>query len=261
MAAAAAMLPAFPAHGGIQPSELMVTWDASSDAAGPAHFNWATLGDAPIFGEHSFEGDNRTWTGWLYTGTDSGANNEWTLSWSIVFNDGSDGVAAGDSSFVSTYIVVTNNLTTTQNFDSLITLPIDRLIVSPMMHGGIEGSVTDLTLDDATVSAPTGSRIYSPQIDGFDESAGFLLEDPFSVNAGFLQQMPIDPVRFGEPTLEAASRDATTDIGILLDFDLSGGDSVTLIADFEISSIPGPGAVSVLALAGLLTGRRRRRRA
>ncbi len=257
--AAAAILVTGPVQAGVQPPGFSMMWDAGGDSAGAKEMNWSTIGDFPVFGEHVMPDSTRSWTGWLYTGTDSGLIDEWTLSWSVVFHEAADGVATGGGAFVTTHIVITNNLLTTQNFTSQLTLPLAKSVLSPMMRGEIFGMLTDLTLDEATLWAPTGSRIYTPRIDGFDESVGYLLSDPYELTAQVLSQAQVGPASFGVPALEAASRDATESIGMFLNFDLTAGDSVALIASLEILPVPAAGALPLLPGFGLLAGRRRRR--
>ena len=154
-----------------------------------------------------------------------------------------------------------NDQFNTQNFSLLMSLPVNAVLVNPLERGSIVGTVTDLTLDDATVSAPTGSQIYTPMIDGVAEAAGLLMTDPFFTDAGgILFSNTVGPADFGVPVPIAASQDADSTIAILLDFDLTGGDSASFTAIFEVLPIPGPGGLPALAALGLLAGRRRRRR-
>ncbi len=245
------------------PPDFLMTWDASGDAVGENTYNWNQFGDNPVFGSYSkIPNSNETWTGWQYTGNLAGPQNEWSLQWNCVFNNDVGGVATGGGSFVTANIVVTNNdQFNVQNFSLLMTLPVGRALVTPLERGSIVGTVTDLTLDDATVSAPVGGRIYTPFIDGVAEAPGFLMADPFTANAGGpLFTSTVGPQDFGVPAPVAANAAAAnTSISILLDFDLTGGDSAQFTAIFEVLPIPGPGGLPVLAALGFLAGRRRRR--
>jgi hypothetical protein len=128
-------------------------------------------------------------------------------------------------------------------------------------RGSLVGTITDLTFDDATVFAPVGGRIYTPLINGSSEPPGFLMVDPFSESAGGpLFSGTIGPADFGIPVPVAASQTVDSSIGILLDFDLTAGDSASFTAIFEVI-IPAPAGLSILAALGLVAGRRRRRQA
>ncbi len=257
VAATAAAVVSGAAFGG--PTAFQVIWDASQDGNGPIVYDWTVTGDAPVYGTYSLPGDTQSWTGWLYQGSASDPNGEWTLSWTSIFD--TPGTAqAGGGAFVATNIVVTNNFPGTENFQLQFILPLDQAIVSPLIRGAIDGSVTDLTFDSATVLAPVGSQIYTPLIDSIGETTGFLLSDPYSVTAGFLGNALVGPADFGlESPLAAAEPVADTSIGILLNFDLTAGDSVSLNAFFELLPLPAPAGLPLLA-AGALACRGRRRR-
>jgi hypothetical protein len=51
----------------------------------------------------------------------------------------------------------------------------------------------------------------------------------------------------------------TTDIGIVLRFQLTPGDTAAIISDFEIVEVPEPGTLSLGLLAGALLFLRRQR--
>ena len=109
------------------------------------------------------------------------------------------------------------------------------------------------------VFAPAGSRIYTPMIDGTPEVDGFLMTDPFEQNAGgSFQSSVVGPADFGIPAPIDTSQTVDASIGILLDFDLTSGDSASFTAIFEVL-IPAPAGLPLLAVLGLVAGRRRRR--
>jgi hypothetical protein len=251
------------AFGQGQAPDFRMIWDVSGDTSGPVDYSWGDVGGAPGgfgslngYGDWSLPGNEGIWSGWSYSGTLDGSSvggGSWELQWTTVFGQTDTGA------FVVTNIVVTNNDPLMQTFDSEMVLPLGLPFLTPTMRGSISGNLTELTFDDAMVAAPIGSRIYAPRIDGLDEQAGYLMTDPFSVTAGFLEQIPVGPQDFGLPVPIVASQDADTNISILLSFDLSGGDSVGLNAVFEIIAIPGPGGIGLLAALGVIARRRRRR--
>ncbi len=248
------------ARAGFTPPPFLMTWDADGDAVGPNMYNWdpkyGGFGTMHGWGDWMVDKSDDIWTGWRYSGDLVGPSDLWDLSWNCVFYDGSGTAASGTSAFVTANIVVTNNSNSTQGFSLLMSLPVARAILSPLERGSIVGTVTDLSFDDALVSAPPGGSIYTSRIDTVDEVS--LLSDPFSQAAGGpLQSHVVGPADFGLPNVIPASQDVDSSIAILLSFRLSAHDSASFTAIFEV--IPGPGALPVLAAFGLLGGRRRRR--
>ena len=271
VAGALAAVVLLPSTAQAQP-DLRMIWTAGDNDA--INYNWNDVngqpggfGDYNGFGGWNVPGNEAIWEGYNYTGTlvGSGAGGEpgappgfWTLQWNCVFNDAVGGAAAGGGAFVTANLVVTNNdPINIQNFSLLMSLPVGAILL-PEERGSVVGTVTDINFDDATVFAPVGSQIYTPRIDGVDEAPGFLLQDPFNASAGGpLQSGPVGPADFGIPVWVPSSQAVDTDIGILLSFDLTPGDSASFTAIFEVA-IPGPGTLPLLAF-GLLGGRRRRR--
>ncbi|MHC5007167.1 MAG: hypothetical protein ACYTGF_07400 [Planctomycetota bacterium] len=255
-----------------QPDFRMV-WTAGDNAA--VDYSWNDVNGQPGgFGDYNgfagwnVPGNEAVWEGYNYTGTLVGSGQSgnpgdppgfWTLQWNCVFNDNVSGVAGPGGAFVTANLVVTNNdPINIQNFSLLMSLPVGAIVL-PEERGSVVGTVTDITFDDATVFAPVGSQIYTPRIDGVDEAPGFLLQDPFQASAGGpLQSGPVGPADFGVPVWVPSSQSIDTDIGILLSFDLTPGDSASFTAIFEVQPVPGPAALPLLAF-GLLGSRRRRR--
>ena len=238
-----------------------MTWDVSNDGIGANTYNWdpahGGLGQLNPFGDYNVPHNEGTWTGWNYTGTLEGPNNRWHLEWSCVFYDASGATTAGTSGFVVANIVVTNFSANTENFTLLMSNALARPIAAPLERGSIAGTVTDLTGEDATVSAPIGRQIFKSLIDTDDDNT--LMGDPFFQTAGGPNLTgSVGPASFGVPALIPGSQDADNSIGIFLDFDLSTGDAASFTAIFEIL-VPSPAALPVVAMFGLLGGRRRRR--
>ena len=242
------------------PPNFLMTWDVSNDGIGQNTYNWTSYGNQPAFGSWIIgQGPLQTgpWTGWNYNGDLPGPSGLWNLHWDCVFNNDVGGVATGAGAFVTANIVVTNNDVFTQNFNLLMTLPVLRVISpAPKERGSNGGTVTDLTGDSATVSAPAGSRIYTPRIDGADEFPGFLMVAPFSTTAGFFNSVNF-AADFGIPVTVQSTQVVDTSIAIRLNFDLTAGDSASFTSIFEVIPIPGPGGIAILAALGLMRRRRR----
>jgi hypothetical protein len=250
-------------HAGLTAPEFLMTWDANQDGLPSNTYNWDAghggFGTLHPFGDHSVgQGQpphmqSGPWSGWAYTGTLT--NSLWTLEWNCVFNDDLSNTASGTGAFVIANIVVTNNSPATQNFSLLMSMPVARTISNPQVGGSVVGTVTDLTFDNATVSAPLGQSIYTARIDGVDEQQ--LMAAPFAQSAGGpLQSSVVGPDSFGQPLPVPGSQAVDTSIAIFLNFDLTAGDSGSFTAIFEV--VPAPGVVPVLAMFGLIARRRRR---
>lgn len=241
-----------------QPPDFLMTWDASNDGVAPYEFNWEDVGE--VKGPGHF--DWPPWgvvPAWNYHGSLPGpGGNSWNLAWSCLFNDGV-AVSATGPRFVLANVVITNTDTNEQSFSLLMTLPIAGVIVTPQERGSITGTVSDIFGDGATLSAPDGSRIYTPGIDGADEASGFLMNDPFSQSAGPFLSALVGPAEFGMPVPVPASQDVDAGISLQLQFDLTPGDSASFSLAFEVMPVPGPGAVALLGALGVLGVRRRRR--
>ena len=209
------------------PPDFNMGWTAGDDDT--INYNWTTgQGSLNGFGDWTVPLSEQVWSGWNYTGTLVGL--DWELMWNCVFNANSGGGGA----FITANIVVTNNDAVNQNFSLLMTLP-TGFLGQLVERGSIVGTVTDLTFDDATVFAPTGGRIYTPIIDGANEVPGYLMIDPFSESAGGpLFSNTVGPADFGVPAPVDASQIVDDSIGILIDFDLTAGDSASFTSIFQV---------------------------
>ncbi len=237
-----------------EPPDFLMTWDASNDGVAPATFNWKDVGE--LKGPGYF--DWPPWgvvTAWNYHGSLAGPGGEWwDLAWNCLFNDGVPVLTAGTGPFVLANVVITNTDIVNQSFSLLMTLPVPHALVAPQEGGSIVGTVTDLFGDGATVSAPEGSRIYTPGIDGEDEAPGFLMNAPFSQSAAPFADALVGPAAFG---VVPASQDIDIGISLLLAFELTPGDSASFSLVFEVIPVPGPGGLALLGALGALGVRRR----
>ncbi len=238
----------------LTPPGFSMGWTVGTDDT--INYDWTQYGTLNGFDDWDVPGSGQVWTGWNYAGTLVGGVGAWQLDWNCVFNAGPTGA------FVTANIVVTNNDIVNQNFSLLMTLPTGMLglMANLTERGSVVGTITDLTFDDATVFAPVGGRIYTPMVDGSPEMPGFLMVDPFSESAGGpLFSNSVGPADFGIPAAVGVSQDVDSSIGILLSFDLTPGDSASFTAIFEVL-IPGPAGLPLLVVAGMMAGRKRRRR-
>ncbi len=205
------------AHGG-NPPAFLISFDASGDGQGPLVLTCDDFGGA-VFG-----GD-----AWSCGGSAVEPTGLWEFRFDSVFN----GDHAG--AFITANIDVTNKASTTVSFAVEFSLSPGMAIRSPVHDGSLAGQLTDLTFDDATVSAPVDGSIYTALIDTTAEA--FLLADPFSQNAGGpMFSNTVGPADFGIPDPVPPSQDVDDSIGIPLSFDLSPGDRVGFTAVYEITS-------------------------
>jgi hypothetical protein len=118
--------------------------------------------------------------------------------------------------------------------------------------------MTDNTGDGATVSAATGSALYTALIDGASVQA--LYAAPQSFSSGAFLSGNIPNTAFGTPIPSQAGPPVASSIGIRLDFLLTPGDSASFTSNFVVV-VPEPGTALLFGagLVGLgLLGSRRR---
>jgi MYXO-CTERM domain-containing protein len=210
-------------------------FDVSSSGGPAMSFNAANYGN-------NWANGNGTFT---FTGQQS--NQGFDLGWSVIANP---------DPFVIANIVVTNNTLSTQTFSITVNLPVGAIVPSSLIGGSITGTVTDLNGDGATVASVAGSSIYSALIDG--NTVATLMDDPFSVSAGSFGSAVVGPQSFGDPIPSMVGPAVNNTIGITLEFTLSAGDAASFTSIF-VAEVPGPGGLALLAVAGVVGGRRRRR--
>jgi PEP-CTERM motif-containing protein len=155
---------------------------------------------------------------------------------------------------------VTNLFASTQQITLLFTLPIAPIPGSTLTGGSYRGTVTDNNGDGATVSAPTGSALYTALIDGANWQS--LYPDPNSFAAGSFLSANIPATNFGSPIPSLPGPAALVSIGIRLDFNLTGFDSASFTSNHVVVPIPEPqtGALLGIGLAFLAVRRRRQLR-
>lgn len=159
--------------------------------------------------------------------------------------------------FVVANFVVTNVSAITQTFVLEVTVPIVNPLASSLIGGSVQGTVTDLNGNGATVASNSPAPIYSALIDG--STVATLLNDPFSTSAGNFESANIGPAEFGGPVIPSQPGPAVANtIGIRLEFTLTAGDSASFTSIFVVA-VPGPGGLAILAFAGVVTRGRRRR--
>lgn len=149
---------------------------------------------------------------------------------------------------------MTNNQAFTQHFTLVFTLGVAPIGPSTLTGGSVRGTVRDNTGDGATVAAFAGNSIYTSLIDGSDYVP--LYPDPSSFSAGALLTANIPSTSFGSPIPSLVGPAVASDIGIRLDFTLTGNDSAGFTSNFVVT--PEPHSLAMVGLGLALLARRRR---
>ncbi|MBT8485408.1 MAG: hypothetical protein HKO59_06065 [Phycisphaerales bacterium] len=243
-AAAIALTVGSSAFAGLTTPSFLMTWDASLDASDPFAYDPGDFGDVIDQGLGTFQ----------YLGSLSGST--YDVDWDVSVNDDTfGGLTGGDGPFINAAITVTNNSDEFQSFSLLMTLGgVSPIGPSSLMAGSVGATVTNNQVDgDATLRAGAGGSVYSGLIDL--ASVATLWDDPYSLVATGPFATASDDTSFGDP-VKVPGPAVTDSISILLEFELSPRDSASVSGTFSV--VPGPGALSLLAVFGL-AGRRRRR--
>jgi len=158
--------------------------------------------------------------------------------------------------FVTNNFTITNTSGSTQTYTLGTTIGVSPAIPQALMRGSVGFSLTDNNGDGATL-ATSGTSIYKGQIDG--NTARTLWDPATSFTAPFGSTS--SSTFFGFPTREAAPA-VGTNIGLLITFSLTPGDSVSFTSNFDVAPVPVPAAVwlfgsGLLGLFGMLRRKQR----
>ncbi len=211
--------------------DFSMEWDASRDTQDPFRYN---PGD---YGKTIDEGNGLT----RYVG--SLTNELWSLDWNVLVDP---------DPLVDAQIAVTNNADTFQAFTLLMILGVDPF--EGTARGSSSATVTnEFNLDEgATLRTAGGGSVYRAFIDG-GTPFRTLMDSPFSLET--------DPIPFATESATASFNNVPSGpinetMAILLEFELSPGDSASINGFFEV--FPGPGGLALFAVFGVGLTRRRR---
>ena len=171
------------------------------------------------------------------------AENGHSIGWDMLVNP---------DPFIIANLVYTNVSGLTQSVTVEVVLPIGMPMGTTLIGGSVSGSLTDGNGDGATFTA-LGGGAYTALADG---SVAATLLSGAAVNAGPFGSALIGPDSFGTPIPSQPYGAINSTMAIRYEFSLTAGDSVSLAGSFV--AVPGPGAVALLGVAGLVARRRRR---
>lgn len=203
--------------------------------------------DAGLIGESS-NSEEQTESVFL-TGVAAGARGGWTV-------DQWDSTVKEDP-FITNNFVVTNNTGGALTYTISVSSPIPLFNANQIVQSTLQVSVLD---DDstggATLTSAAPTSIYQGQVNGTNELT--LLNDPFTLSC----TDPLDCTVNGSAAAGVASLAfgpvAATNIGLIIKFTLSDGDSASVLSRFEIVPEPGTGLLLAMGLCSLAIARRRR---
>ena len=129
---------------------------------------------------------------------------------------------------------------------------------SSLTGGSVSGVLTG-NADGGFFGSAPGQSIWNASIrnGGSSSAVASLLNAPYSVTSGANLVASIPGQSFGTPIPSLPSVAMGDAMSLRLVFQLGAGDSVDLTTAFVVQAVPAPGAVAMLAIAGL-RGRRRR---
>jgi hypothetical protein len=170
-----------------------------------------------------------------------------------------------DPSIETSFGVQNWSSTGSQRFTLVFTMSVASIPGGTLTGGSTAFTYLDNTGDGVTLSAPAGSALYTALIDGAQYQK--LLADPTSGSTavGF-DGGTLGPADFGTPIPSQSGPAVTTSIGIKYDFNLTGGDGVSVgdstdsTGKFTVKPVPepSPALLVALGLVGLATAARRR---
>jgi len=156
------------------------------------------------------------------------------------------GVLADMDPIITVGFGFTNTSLITSTYTIVSSIPIVPLGPSVQIAGSAGFTLTDGTLDSATLANDPGIAIFQGQIDGLTvASAG----NPFSLScnsSGILPCTATDSVTIPVDTL---AQGAAATIGIRFQFSLSPGDSIGVSGSFVVQQVPEPGVGLLLGTA------------
>lgn len=185
------------------------------------------------------------------TGPASDAPNGFRLSWNMLVSP--EPCMVGN-------IVVTNTSTVTQSILVQITLPVSSPLPFTLVGGSVSGTLKDLNGNGASLSSIGTSSLYTSFTDfgfGTQSTAAALLSST-TIAAAANQSASIGPAGFGGVVPSKPNGAVLDNITVQFQFTLSAGDAATFTSIFDVQTVPAPGVLALLGVAGAVRSRRRR---
>ena len=198
-------------------------------------------------------------------GTPSGAPNQYSYSGVVSaagfvsnFNLVAVDTTASSRAVLGGQFSITNTAATVQTFTVDISASTLGQGPSSLTGGSVSGVLTG-NGDGGFFGSTGGQSIWNAYIrsGGTDNLISSLLNSPYSVTSAANMVASIPGQSFGTPIPNLPSIAMGDAVALRLVFQLGAGDSVDLTTAFVVQAVPAPGAVAVLAIAGLRNRRRR----
>ncbi len=176
--------------------------------------------------------------------------------WQSAFDFNASSAAGLGTSFISGNFVVTNLMSSSQDFEITLSLPVTANGMMMTMYGGsIAGSVLG-DADGGSFDTIGSDAVWTASSNG--NYIAELLSAPISVSTGAFETMMVGSASFGEPIPNATGPNLASTLDITLRFTLGAGDSAAFTSVLVAEVVPAPGAIALLGAAGLVSRRRRR---
>lgn len=146
--------------------------------------------------------------------------------------------------FITNNFFITNTSNATQTYTITTSIGITPVIPNALMRGSIGFSLTDNNGGGATL-ATSGASIFRGLIDS--STARTLWDVPTSFSVPGPGPTTTGTTSFGYPLMEVAPQSIDTDIGIIIRFSLTAGDSAAFTSNFEVTAVPVPAAAWLFA--------------
>jgi hypothetical protein len=227
--------------------------------AGVENFLFSQAGVAVGGGVYNYQDEGSPFPGGI-----NGFGNEWSISnWDFNADGDLGGVGAATGAKINSVFTITNSLAEVignpaanhLHFSILITMPVVPTGAGTMWFGSSTITMNGNGSNPGELNA-VGGPVWNAVVDGSDEAGLFLpAGNPILSVPGSGTDNANGTLAAGD--LAGLVGVTPTEIGIRLDFDLTPGETVNFTGVFGL--IPSPGALAMLAVAGL-AGRGRRRR-
>jgi len=182
-----------------------------------------------------------------YAGSIGGGSVQWDFNASNMFDP--------QTSFMSGNFLVRNLTSETQSYEIVLTLPVMASGVKVTVYGGsVAASINGGEFGGSIAQAGSDPFWTASAGGGFSQS---LLTDLLPVSASAFESAVVGSGAFGAPIPSLPGPNLDGSLSLTFRFTLDAGVSLAMTSVFA-AQVPAPGAIALLAAAGLVAGRRRR---